>query len=195
MSNIFTAPESTSQQMADSIPRGRAYGSKNIEDSNTRKLINSLAVAHNRAQQQIELLEQQYRIEQTTDLLVEWETSVGLPSECSREPGTLAQRRQAIIERLRKKPIVTLAELQTFVNNALPDTTVVLYAGEDYQNYPGGFPAVNKKFIIVGEIQTGGETFEYEFEMPFIGGIDTSQIECVLNKIIPSDVLLLLYFI
>jgi uncharacterized protein YmfQ (DUF2313 family) len=131
---------------------------------------------------------------------VEWETSVGLPSECSGSPLTLAQRRQAVIERLRKTPIVTLSELQTFVNNALPDITIDLYAGEDYTNYPVDFDPgeiyenVNKKFLIVGEIQLAGDTFEYTFELPFTGSINTTQLECVINKIIPADALFITYY-
>ena len=81
MTNIFTAPTGaeTAQQMADACPDGRAWAAKNIDDTNMRKLINSLSPAQNRTQQQIQLLDEQFRIEQTTDLLEDWETSVGLP--------------------------------------------------------------------------------------------------------------------
>lgn len=81
MTNIFTAPteDQTSQQMADSLPNGRVWAAKNIEDTNTRKLINSLSIAPNLVQQKIQELEFEFNIDDTTELLPEWEVSVGLP--------------------------------------------------------------------------------------------------------------------
>ena len=81
MSNIFTAPteEQTAQQMADSVPNGKVWAAKNIEDTTVRKLINSLAIAPNLVQQKIQELEFEFNIDNTTLLLPEWEVSVGLP--------------------------------------------------------------------------------------------------------------------
>jgi hypothetical protein len=134
MADIFTAPLSTSQQMADSLPQGKAWGSKNIEGSNTRKLINSLAVAHNRAQQQIELLAGEFNINNTVELLPDWETSVGIPDSCfDGVLGTLAQRREAVIEKLRKTPTVTLAEMQAYIDRKVPDIEVRLIPASTLQ--------------------------------------------------------------
>jgi hypothetical protein len=134
MADIFTAPLSTSQQMADSLPQGKAWGSKNIDGSNTRKLINSLAVAHNRAQQQIELLAGEFNINKTVELLADWETSVGEPDSCfDGVLGTLAQRRESVIEKLRKTPTVTLAEMQAYIDRKVPDIEVRLIPASTLQ--------------------------------------------------------------
>jgi hypothetical protein len=134
MADIFTAPLSTSQQMADSLPEGKAWGSKNIDGSNTRKLINSLAVAPNRAQQQIELLADEFNINNTVELLPDWETSVGEPDSCSHGTvGTLTQRRETVIEKLRKTPIVKLAELQAYIDRKVPDIEVRLIPASTLQ--------------------------------------------------------------
>jgi hypothetical protein len=134
MADIFTAPLSTSQQMADSLPEGKAWGSKNIDGSNTRKLINSLAVAHNRAQQQIELLAGEFNINNTVELLSDWETSVGEPDSCfDGVLGTLAQRRETVIEKLRKTPIVNLAEMQAYIDRKVPDIEVRLIPASTLQ--------------------------------------------------------------
>ena len=135
MTDIFTAPGSTSQQMADCLPVGKAWGSKNIDDSNTRKLINSVSVAHNRAQQQIELLAGESDINNTVALLSDWETSVCLPDSCSAGFfGTLAQRRETVIERLRKTPTVTLAEMQAYIDKKAPENIVRLYPASGLQS-------------------------------------------------------------
>jgi hypothetical protein len=134
MADIFTAPLSTSQQMADSLPEGKAWGSKNKDGSNTRKLINSLAVAHNRAQQQIELLAGEFNINNTVELLPDWETSVGEPDSCfDGVLGTLAQRRETVIEKLRKTPIVNLSEMQAYIDRKVPDIEVRLIPASTLQ--------------------------------------------------------------
>jgi len=193
MTNIFTAPVSTAQQMADCLPQGRAWSAKNLETSNMRKLINCLAVSHNRVQQQVELLQSEYNINTTTELISEWEISVGLPDDCIEITPTLEARRQAVIERLRKQPIVKLQDIQDFINDAITYVSIKLYAGEDYDAlFPGVLPAVNKKFLIVADILLS-EYFEYEFEYPFLSGVDKTELECRMNKIIPANVLFLSY--
>lgn len=197
--NIFKAPDSdgTAQQMADTIPDGRAWASKNIDGSVVRKLINSLSVAQNQAQQSIEHLESEFRIEDTTELLREWEVSVGIPDECLGTSDTLEQRRQAVIDRLRKVPIVKLEELQDYIDGLFPGLGVELHPGSEYYTFEFEFEVpflgdVDEKFIIVAEVPLSEEQFEYEWEMEFEGGINTEQLECILNKVIPGNVFLII---
>jgi hypothetical protein len=136
MTDIFTAPsqEQTAQQMADSLPRGRAWIAKNVDTSTLRKHINGLAVMHNRAQQQIELLATEFDINQTVALLPEWETSVGEPDSCfDGVLGTIEQRRATVIEKLRKTPTVTLAEMQAYIDRKVPETDVRLIPASTLQ--------------------------------------------------------------
>jgi hypothetical protein len=197
--NIFKAPDDTSQQMADSLPVGRAWASKNIDDSNTRKLINSLSVAHNLTQQQVELLDDEFRINQTFDLLEDWERSVGIPDECLAASETIEQRRQAVIDRLRKMPIVTLEEVENYVNALFPGLNITLIPGVEYFTFEYDFEIsflgdVSEKFILVVKVPVGGETFEYDFELPFIGGPDTTRLRCLLEKIVPANVYVITEF-
>ena len=199
MSNIFTAPDDTGQQAADSLPRGRVWGSKNIEGSNVRGLLNSVAVAHNRTQQQIELLDTEFRIDQTFDLLEDWEKSVGIPDECLGAFETIEQRRQAVIDRLRKQPIVTLEETENYINTLFPDLNITLVPGVEYFTFEYDFELsflgdVSEKFILVVKVPVSGESFEYDFELPFIGGPDTTRLRCLLEKIVPANVYVIIEF-
>lgn len=197
---IFKAPESTTQQAADCLPVGRAWGSKNVEGSNTRGLLASIAVAHNLTQQQVETLENQFRILETFDLLEEWEHSVGIPDQCLGASETIEQRRQAVIDRLRKDPIVTLQETEDYVNALFPGLNIKLYPGAEYYSYEYTFPVpffggVSSKFILVVEVPVSGEAYEYTFPVPFTGGPDVERLRCLLEKIVPSNVYVLIKYV
>jgi len=200
MTNIFTAPKSTSQQMADSLQQGRAWDSKNTEDSNLRKLINCLAVAHNQTQQRVEALDQEFRIDKTFDLIEEWEKSVGIPDACIDIYEDIVQRRADVIERLRKIPKVTLSDLQAYVDALFPEIQITLYPGVDWEHssfeYSFEFyfiSGIDLRFVLIVEIQLpiSNNNFEYEWEIEFEGGVNTDIVECVLNQVIPSNVILL----
>lgn len=196
--NIFKAPESTSQQMADALPTGRCWALKNEDDSNLRKLINSLAVAHNSTQQQIELLDDEFRIDQTFDLLEEWETSVGIPDECLGLYSTIDERRQAVIDRLKKQPIVTISDMQAYVDALFPGVGIVLYPGPEYfgefeYEFEVDFwSGIGERFILVAYVPVPQDGFEFEFEFEFEGVPDTAELECLLNAINPACVYVLI---
>lgn len=199
--NIFKAPLSTSQQMADCLPEGDAWALKNEDDSNLRKLINSLSVAHNLVQQQIELLDYEFRIGQTFDLLEDWEESCGIPDECLGVSTLIADRRAAVIERIRKQPIVTLSQMQAYVDSLFPGMGITLYPGVDYAEdfeYEFEIPFYGEaywRFILVATVPlppTDG--FEFEFELFFEGTPDTSELECLLNQINPTNVYVLIVY-
>jgi len=197
--SIFKAPETTGQQMADALPVGRAWASKNTDGTNTRGLINSLAVAHNQTQQRVEALNTEFQINRTWELIDEWEESVGIPNVCATFSETIERRRHAVIERLRKVPKVTLQHLQGYVDDVFPGMGVVLHPGLEYYSFEYGFEVplmggVDIRFVLVAEVPLSDSTFEYEWEMIFEGGVDTTQLECVLNEIIPANVLLIIEF-
>lgn len=202
MSDIFKAPsaEYTAQQMADSLPTGRAWGLRNVGESNVRKLINALSVAFNLTQQQIELLNDEFQIGQTFDLLEDWETSVGIPGQCLGTSETIAQRRQAVIDRLGKMPIVILGQMQAYVDALFPGIGVTLYPGYEYYGFEYDFEVpflgdISSRWLLVAAVPLSDESFEYEFEMTFEGGVDTEQLECLLNKINPAPVYVIIEYV
>lgn len=200
--NIFKAPiaETTAQQMSDCLPTGRAWGKRNDPASNVRKLINSLSVAFNIVQQQVELIDDEFRIEQTLELLTDWEKSVGIPGECLGTSETIAQRRQAVIDRLGKTPIVTLDQMQAYVDALFPGIGVELVPGYEYYSFEYDFEVsflgdVSEKWILVAKVPLSNNQFEYDFEMTFEGGVDTEQLECLLNKINPAPVYVIIEYV
>lgn len=194
---IFKAPdiEGTTDELASALPDGRVWQSKYIGGSNMRALVSGAAMPFNIAEQKVEELATEFDINQTTALLSEWEESVGLPDECFADLGSIAERRAAIIERFRRIPVVTLAEMQSAVDALFPDAGIELYAGGDYYGFEldfeySFFGAANEKFVIVAKVQSQVPFFEYDLEITLTGAINVDEFVCYMNKIIPANVYL-----
>lgn len=199
---LFGTPDlkTTTDFVTRHFPKGRAWGLKNEADSNIRKLIKSLASGFRTIQQQIEELAAEFDINQSILLLPDWEKSVGLPDQCLGSLTDLTKRRNEVILRLRKIPIVTLSEFQLLVDELFPGQGITLYPGREYYTFEYEFSftfigQVNERFILVVEIPESGTGFEYEFEITFEGGIDTNLVICVLERIIPANVVLSVEFV
>jgi uncharacterized protein YmfQ (DUF2313 family) len=184
--------DGATRELADHLPDGRAFGAKVIPGTNTRALVAACAVALNRVQQQICELAQQYHVPLTSDLLVDWEKSVGIPDECLDTALTLAERRQNVIDRLRRAPIVTKAEFEE-LGTALLGEPVTVDAGAEIEIFPLQFPVVFsssparfKMFVNL----PGRTGFPYAFPIPF-GAARSELLECVFRKLAPANVVVI----
>ena len=187
--DIFRAPllDDTTRQLAQHLPQGRAWAYKLTEGTNTYGLIRSAAAAFNRVQQQIETLANQFDIPLTSDLLPNWEESVGLPDDCQSVGQDLTARRNNIITRLRRIAIVTKAEFEA-LGQELIGIPVTVTPGQEV-DMP---PTKHSRFKLYVTFPTAqSEGFPYSF--PFgIGGFRSDVVECVFNKIVPASVLVIL---
>ncbi|QDP66032.1 MAG: hypothetical protein GOVbin631_93 [Prokaryotic dsDNA virus sp.] len=196
---IFKAPnrEGTANELASHMPDGIAWESKYKEDTNLRGLVYGMSTPINTTEQLIEELSEEFDINQTTLLIDEWEKSVGLPDECFGVVTDIETRRQLVLDRIKKSPLVTLSELQSFVNAFLDGITVTLYPGKPYYSLPYRLPQhligdVAKRFILVAEVDRGGESLPYKLPQQLVRGIDEDRIRCLLEKVIPANVYLII---
>lgn len=194
---IFDAPtiDGSADQLAEHMPQGKAWEAKRVEGSQMRGVVAAMAVPNNRNQQLIETLMREIDVNQTTLLIDEWEESVGLPDACLGAGGTLEQRRSRVIERLRRTPIVTLAEMQGLIDAFFPDRGIRLIAGRDFFTFEYTFEAsflgdVDERFILVAQVPSQDPQFEYDFEIDLVAGLNLDQLRCVLERVIPSNVYL-----
>jgi uncharacterized protein YmfQ (DUF2313 family) len=184
----FNAPSLlvSATQLAEHLPQGRAWGSKNIPDANLHKIIKSMAASFNRVQQQIELLSNELNIPLTNDLLPDWEASVGLPDDCQGIGQALAERRENVISRLRRLPIVTVADFEA-LGEELSGEPVTVIPGTDI-DVPLDRHSRFKLFV---QFPNQVEGFIYDFEVPF-GNFRSDIVQCVFEKIVPANVIVVI---
>jgi uncharacterized protein YmfQ (DUF2313 family) len=184
----FSAPSLlvTTGQLSEHLPQGRAWASKNIPTTNLHKLIRSMAASFNRVQQQIELLSTEFNIPLTNDLLPDWEKSVGLPDDCQGIGQALAERRENVISRLRRLPIVTVADFEA-LGEELSGEPVTVVPGTDIDN------PLNRhsRFKLFVQFPNQIDGFVYDFEVPF-GNFRSDIVQCVFEKIVPANVIVVI---
>lgn len=191
----FTAPtlEQTTRQLASNLPDGRCWEAKNLAGTNVYALISACGAEFREIQKQIETLAREFDVRLTDQLLPDWERSVGLPEECIGQFGTLVDRRNAVILRLRKIPFVTKQEFEQLAFD-LTGLSVTLVPGAEIEIFPLSFPlpfAVGNSYFklhVIFNDTIGG--FPYLFALPFLRG-PSQIIECVFRQIISATVLLI----
>lgn len=202
--SLFKTPtiDDTANELADHMPQGKLWEGKYVDGSNLRSLVYGMARPFNFVEAKIEELSIDFDIRQTTQLIEEWETSVGLPDPCIGALTDLNERRQLVEEIFTKRPSVTLAEHQALVDrNFYPPDRIVLVPGMEFfgQGFEYRWPifftggtTINMRFILVALFVNQGQGFEYQLEMPFLGAPDTSRLRCFLERVIPANVYLLI---
>lgn len=186
--------ESTVVQLADHMPSGDAWAAKLIEDSDLHSQMHGTAKPFNMTQGRIEDLTREFNINQTVELITDWETSVGLPDTCLGPVSGIDERRALVKERLSKTPITTLEQQQAFIDRIFPGLDITLIPGTEFFGFEYDLEMfflgdVDERFIIVALIPPQEPFFEFEFEFAFTGGINQVQLQCVLDRISPANVL------
>lgn len=84
MTDIFTnhTQEEHRQCLADFLPQGAAFGTKNIPGKNLFQLLFGLAAEPQRAEELLNLIYSEYDIRTTELLLENWESALGIPDHC-----------------------------------------------------------------------------------------------------------------
>jgi uncharacterized protein YmfQ (DUF2313 family) len=203
MSNDFgknITKEEQTQSLADYLPNGFLFAGKNISSKKLRKLLFGLAQELYREQQKVVEVEEQYFLPQTTELIEEWESAYGIPSECFTNVVSLSQRINQVLAKIRangvqtEKDFIDLAKFMGF------DITIT--HGTDEAIFPLPFPwaftpsgkTARFTFFINFDKSELKHTFPLEFPFLFTPGA-TSVIECFFLKLKPANVQLLFRYI
>ena len=98
---------------ADSLPKGRLWEAFTVNGTFNHSFAQSVGAMIAVMFGYVAYLRRELNPYTTTDLIQEWEQSVGLPDECSLQGGgDLQSRRQQVITRLAKTPIVLAGEIE-----------------------------------------------------------------------------------
>lgn len=194
---IFEAGDSDdyANRYAQHMPVGWIWNAKNVTGTVMRAFVAACATPFRLVNEIIFLVQNDFHVPNCTFLLEEWEESVGLPDSCFGQTNDIVERRNRILQRLARSPLVTLQQFQEYVDLLFPNIRIKLRPGTEVYSFAYTFEfefwgAINEKFVIVADVPPQGERFEYDFEFPFEGATDFDLLRCAMRRIMPANVAL-----
>lgn len=99
--------DQNTQVLANYLPNDKPFEAKNITDSNLRKLLKSISYEYTRLQEKAFEMVTQDDLSTTTNLLVAWETALGIPDSFFSNTAPIATRRLQIVAKFAKMNLTT----------------------------------------------------------------------------------------
>ena len=189
--------EEHTQALANNLPNGRAFESKNIDDSNFRDLIRAFAPEIKRFEDTYLEVSKEHDINDSDVYLSRWEKSMGIPDDCFPATGSLSDRRSDVIIKL---ACMNVSTREDFISIAAKiGFTVEIESLAEACSFPLTFPFPfcgtdkENRFTMVVRILSGPSLDGYPFTFPFeFGDPRSSILECIYDKIKPANVKLIL---
>ncbi len=189
--------EENTDVYADYLPGGRLFCAKYVENSTLRQLLYGLAGEITRVQEKIEELTDDYFLENTVNLIVEWERAVGIPDSCMSNTVLIEQRRLQVKAKLALMNLTTSAD---FVKLALSfGFAITIIPGEEVSAvFPFTFPitlfadAKHARFtmiVIFEGIPEPTNDFSLVFPITFSDNDNAEDfLRCVIKRLAPANV-------
>ena len=179
--------------LASFMPGGRAFLAAKLPSTTLRTLLYGLAAELVRVNAQINEITYEHQIDQTTLLIEQWESALGIPDCCFTNTGTLAQRRENVLIKLASCGVQSK---QDFIDlAALLGYTVTITPGAERGIFPLTFPlyffdcAQTARFLMIVTVDTTQVPNTFPFTFPFTFGSNIiTGIECLFGKLKPANV-------
>ena len=176
--------EECTESLARYHPNGKLFTAKNLPDKNYYKFLSGLSEEICRAQDQLIVFLQEVLPDQTTLLIEEWESAVGIPDDCYDADGVTAERRRDILSKLASSGLQTAQDFvdfgELFGFNGVDFGFLVVEPGID------ATPTLDRFTIKVTFPLASATVFPYTF--PFIfGGPIQSLVQCLFERLKPAN--------
>ncbi len=184
--------EQHTQALANFLPNGELYIAKNISESNIRKWLRGLSGVMVNAESLLVLWDREMDVRYTTQLLEEWERTVGIPDDCFTTDGTIEQRRTNVLVKLSALGVQTEAD---FINlAALYGVAIEIWHGIDHNGFVLDFPVIffpnaraARFTMIVRYYLDESAGFSFDFPIEF-GTALLAFLQCLFAKLAPANV-------
>ncbi len=179
------------EKLSQHFPVGKAWEAALDDQTNLGKLLMGLGAELYRVELAIELLSNDFEIQQTSLLIREWEISVGIPDDCFDISGDIQERRDSILTKIRDAGVRTVDDFVDVA--ALFGVVVRIEPGVLHGLFPLLFPiafydsAKTARFTMIVDQPGVREVFPILFPIPFSAGI-SGIVECLFLKLRPANV-------
>lgn len=171
------------------MPNGRLFASKNIKDSNFRKLLRGMAGELFRANGLLRDYNCEFLPDKTERFISEWESAVGIPDDCFDGKGDNESRRIAILTKLASLGIQTtndFIELAATFGVTITIEPLIINGAPPYQPPFIPYGEAGARFtMVVSGIDLVSNVPPYD--IPYTLRSGQSILECLFRKIKPAN--------
>lgn len=175
------------------LPSGRAFGAKNVQGTVTRGILQGLASEMLRNHDLIRQFRDEVLPDETTFLIEEWESAVGIPDDCFKNvSGSIEDRRRNVLAKLVSLGVQTADDFVALA--ALFGITATITAGSVHGTFPFKFPMIffpderaARHTILVDLQEPEPLGFPYTFPIVFQSA-ELALVECLFLKVKPAHV-------
>lgn len=189
------------------LPLGRAWGGFRIPGKLGERFLSALARVHQDAWQFLHRMSREIDYRTTTQLVTEWESSVGIPDACLPSGATIDERRAWIAFRLKKTRWNTYQDWQDLAE--LFGVSVKITPGwliQEPSLYDIKYPMRYREFPKLGrfriyidqlDVEFGGYPYDgrvdgYQYPIPYTSaGGRMDAFRCFIERIAPANVLII----
>ncbi len=190
MTQLFQAhtDEDQTQALANLLPVGRVFASKNIDDSNFRQLLRVFAPEMSRFEQTYLEVSKETDINDADVYLQSWEKALGIPDDCFPATGDIEERRLHVIVKL---GCMNIATRQDFIDLAAKlGKTITITSLEaislppyDIPMTPSGAPEFRFIWVVSGENIVPSVP---PLDIPHFLDVGSSVLFCTFEKLKPA---------
>lgn len=193
--------EEQATSLAQYLHNGKIFQLKNVAGSLLRKLLLGWSVELQRAEQKVKETSLNHNIFETTLLIKEWESALGIPDECFPGTGDIETRRLAVLIKLG----VALVTEEDYINlgKLLGIEVKIRHLTEaDEVFFPLPFPLpfssvdTEAKFTMIIQLPKALAECVFPLDFPIcFNPTPSTQIECIFRKLRPANVKLIFEFV
>jgi uncharacterized protein YmfQ (DUF2313 family) len=185
----------TQEQQADILAQylrdDRLHEAKNKPESNLRRVLLGLASEWLNFRATIDDVKFEYNPTQTTSLIEEWESFVGIPDSCIPIASTLEQRRLNILLKLAGINVSTEKQFENIA--AILGYSIEVSNGVDTSTFPLELPFIllaagSAPFTIVITLPIALKPSGFPLTLPFkLSASEPQILSCLFNKLKPAN--------
>lgn len=178
--------------LAGYLPNDDLWHDKNVDNTVLRKVLLGLASQWLDFRATGNQICSEYDPTTTTDLIVEWETAVGIPDCCFSNTGSLEDRRKQVLLKLAGINATTAKQFENIAAILGFDVTVEAAKSSSSSSFPMTFPFVLMtaeealfSFVVnIDDPASGG--FPYTFPFTLASGV-SELLKCLFDKLKPAN--------
>lgn len=186
-------PKEQAQYLALHFPQGQLWTNVFNPNSNIGKLVQGLAVELYRFEVLLGNISVEIDANQTSDLILEWEASVGIPDICFGRAQSIEERRNQVVQKLTSFGGVQTAEDFERVAAIFGYDINVIESGSVSGSFPASFPVSfyggknsAAHIIVISVNDTEREVFPLPFPTSF-GGTSLTILQCLFRRLAPAN--------